>query len=204
MQGTTWLMAALIYGGGLRIEECLTLRVKDIDFERRSLRVRSAKGGKDRQTLLPKNLVEPLRQHLSRIRDIHEEDRKNGIKGVAMPGALEDKYPNAGKEWGWFWVFPSRTLSADPVSKIIRRHHMFPSTLQKAFKRAALKAAIAKQASVHTLRHSFATHVLEAGYDIRTLQELLGHANLQTTMIYTHVAGNNTLGVVSPLDMETR
>lgn len=203
MQGLTGLMASLIYGGGLRIEECLTLRVKDIDFERRVLWVRSAKGGKDRQTLLPKNLVKPLRQHLSRIREIHEEDRKNGIEGVAMPGAPEDKYPNAGKEWGWFWVFPSGTLSADPVSKIIRRHHMFPTTLQKAFKRATLKAAVAKQASVHTLRHSFATHVLEAGYDIRTLQELLGHANLQTTMIYTHVAGKNKLGVVSPLDMET-
>ncbi|ANT64002.1 integron integrase [Prosthecochloris sp. CIB 2401] len=203
MQGITWLMASLIYGGGLRIEECLTLRVKDIDFERGFLTIRSGKGGKDRQTLLPKNLMEPLRQHLSRIREIHEEDRKNGIEGVAMPGALEYKYPNAGKEWGWFWVFPSGNLSADPVSKIIRRHHMFPTTLQKAFKRAALKADIAKQASVHTLRHSFATHVLEAGYDIRTLQELLGHANLQTTMIYTHVAVKNKLGVVSPLDMET-
>jgi len=201
MNGVTWLMASLIYGGGLRIDECLKLRIKDIDFDRGFLTVRSGKGNKDRQTLFPKNLAEPLRNHLSEIRNIHEEDRRNGIEGVSMPGALAYKYPDAGKEWGWFWVFPSANLSADPVTNTIRRHHMYPTTVQKAFKQAREKAGVVKQASVHTLRHSFATHLLEAGYDIRTVQELLGHANLQTTMIYTHVAKKNLLGVVSPLDM---
>lgn len=201
MNGVTWLMASLIYGGGLRIEECLKLRLKDIDFDRGFLTVRSAKGNKDRQTLFPKNLAEPLRNHLSDIRIIHEEDRRNGIEGVSMPGALEYKYPNANKELGWFWVFPSANLSADPLTNTIRRHHMYPTTVQKAFKQAREKAGVVKQATVHTLRHSFATHLLEAGYDIRTVQELLGHANLQTTMIYTHVAKKNMLGVVSPLDM---
>ena len=197
MNGVTWLMASLIYGGGLRIDACLKLRIKDIDFDRGFLTVRSGKGNKDRQTLFPKNLAEPFRNHLSGIRIIHEEDRRNGIEGVSMPGALSYKYPDAGKEWGWFWVFPSANLSADPVTNTIRRHHMYPTTVQKTFKQAREKARVVKQASVHTLRHSFATHLLEAGYDIRTVQELLGHANLQTTMIYTHVATKNMLGVSS-------
>lgn len=201
MNGATKLIAALIYGGGLRLEECLRLRIKDVDFERGFLAIRSGKGDKDRQTLLAESVRELLREHILRVRRLYDEDRGNNIDGVWLPDALELKYPNAGKEWAWFWVFPSTGLSADPVTKKIRRHHIFPTTVQKAFKQAVIRTGIAKQASVHTLRHSFATHLLEAGYDVRTLQELLGHTNLQTTMIYTHVAKKNLLGVRSPLDI---
>ncbi|MEZ0329484.1 MAG: integron integrase, partial [Dissulfuribacterales bacterium] len=202
MEGTTKLMATLIYGGGLRLEECLKLRIKDVDFERGALTVRSGKGDKDRQTLLAESVRELVREHiLNKVRKLYDEDRKNNIDGVWLPDALGLKYPNAGKEWAWFWVFPSASLSVDPITKRVRRHHIFPTTVQKAFKQALMKTGIAKQASVHTLRHSFATHLLEAGYDVRTLQELLGHTNLQTTMIYTHVAKRNLLGVRSPLDI---
>jgi integrase len=162
--------------------------------------VRSGKGDKDRRTILPESLKDDLIRHLAEVRSLYEEDRKKDLRGVMLPGALERKYPNAGKEWGWFWLFPSKTLSVDPRGPVIRRHHIHPVSLQKAFKVAVGKAGIEKQASVHTLRHSFATHLLENGYDIRTIQELLGHQNLQTTMIYTHVAGTNFLGVRSPLD----
>lgn len=197
---TLKVMAMLIYGAGLRLQECLQLRVKDIDIEQNILIVRSGKGDKDRRTVLPEALKDDLIKHLAEIRSIYDRDRKDGIAGVWLPGALEKKYPNAGKEWGWFWLFPSKSLSIDPRSKMVRRHHVHPAALQKAFKVAVGKAGITKQASVHTLRHSFATHLLESGYDIRTIQELLGHRNLQTTMIYTHVASKNVLGVRSPLD----
>jgi len=200
LSGTLKLMAMVIYGGGLRLQECLQVRIKDIDIEQNMIIVRSGKGDKDRRTVLPEILKDDLIRHLSEIRSIYDQDRKDKIEGVWLPGALEKKYPNAGKEWGWFWLFPSRSLSIDPRSNIIRRHHLHPGLLQKAFKAAVGKAGITKQASVHTLRHSFATHLLESGYDIRTIQELLGHQRLQTTMIYTHVASKNVLGVRSPLD----
>jgi len=200
LSGTLKLMAMLIYGSGLRLQECLQLRVKDIDIEQNILIVRSGKGDKDRRTVLPEALKDDLIKHLAEIRSIYDQDRGDGIAGVWLPGALEKKYPNAGKEWGWFWLFPSKSLSVDPRSLAVRRHHMHPGSLQTAFKVAVGKAGIAKPASVHTLRHSFATHLLENGYDIRTVQELLGHKNLQTTMIYTHVTTKNILGVRSPLD----
>jgi len=200
LSGTSKLMAMVIYGGGLRLQECLQLRIKDIDIEQNMVIVRSGKGDKDRRTVLPETLKDALIGHLSEIRSSYDQDRRDGIAGVWLPGALEKKYPNAGKEWSWFWLFPSKSLSIDPRSNVVRRHHVHPAQLQKAFKVAVGKAGITKQASLHTLRHSFATHLLETGYDIRTIQELLGHHNLQTTMIYTHVASKNVLGVRSPLD----
>jgi len=200
MSGLNRLMVRLIYGCGLRLQECLQLRIKDVDFEQGVVVIRSGKGDKDRRTVLPEAVREELAKHLTGIKVIYEKDRKENLNGVQLPGALERKYPNAGKEWGWFWLFPSQTVSIDPRTNIVRRHHVYYDALQRAFKVAVMKAGITKQASVHTLRHSFATHLLENGYDIRTIQELLGHTNLQTTMIYTHVATKNILGVRSPLD----
>jgi len=194
------LMCLLIYGSGMRLVECIRMRVKDIDIERKIIIVRSGKGDKDRVTLLPSSVVPMLQDHLQNIRQLYLEDRENDIHGVVLPEALERKYPLAGKEWGWFWVFPSSRLSVDPRGKIIRRHHLHPVNLQKAFKIALKNAGIFKGASVHSLRHSFATHLIEDGYDVRTVQELLGHKHLQTTMIYTHIAQRNILGVKSPLD----
>ena len=200
MDGVPRLMAMLIYGCGLRLQECLRLRMKDVDLDRNMLIVRSGKGDKDRRTVLPESLKEELVRLSAEVKSVYEKDRKENISGVWLPDALEKKYPNAGREWAWFWLFPSKSLSVDPYTSLVRRHHVHPATLQKTFYDALRKAGIAKQASVHTLRHSFATHLLENGYDIRTIQELLGHANLQTTMIYTHVATKNVLGVKSPLD----
>lgn len=200
LSGIHRLMAMLTYGCGLRLQECLSLRIEDIDLEQNIVMVRSGKGDKDRRTMLPESLKDDLINHLSHVRILYDHDRKNDIHGVDLPGALEKKYSNAGKEWGWFWLFPSQSLSVDPRTHTVRRHHIHPASLQKAFKTAVIKAGITKQASVHTLRHSFATHLLENGYDIRTIQELLGHRNLQTTMIYTYVASTNILGVRSPLD----
>ena len=200
LSGVHRLMAMLIYGCGLRLQEGLMLRIKDIDLEQNTVIVRSGKGDKDRITVLPEVLKDDLIRHIPEVRALYDEDRKKNINGVYLPGALEKKYPNAGKEWDWYWLFPSKSLSVDPRSHTVRRHHIHPASLQKAFKAALEKSGIAKPASVHTLRHSFATHLLEKGYDIRTIQELLGHKNLQTTMIYTHVAKKNILGVRSPLD----
>ena len=200
LSGVQRIMAMLTYGCGLRLQECLGLRIKDIDLEQNTVIVRSGKGDKDRRTMLPESMKEDIICHLSEIKELYDQDREKGINGVYLPGALDKKYPNAGKEWAWFWLFPSQSLSVDPRTHTVRRHHLHPASLQKAFKTAVIKADITKQASVHTLRHSFATHLLENGYDIRTIQELLGHRNLQTTMIYTHVATKNILGVRSPLD----
>lgn len=194
------LMAKVIYGCGLRLTECLSLRIKDVDVEQGVVIVRASKGAKDRRTVLPDTLKDTLIEHLSTVRTLYNQDRGEKRPGVFLPHALDRKYPNAGKEWGWFWLFPSQSLSVDPRSAIVRRHHVHPAALQKAFKAAVVHAGLAKPASVHTLRHTFATHLLEKGYDIRTIQELLGHKNLQTTMIYTHVATRNILGVKSPLD----
>lgn len=199
LSGTHRIMAMMIYGCGLRIKECLSLRIKDLDLERAVVTVRG-KGDKDRRTVLPTSLKKDLASQMDTARVLYEFDRQKDHNGVQLPNALERKYPNAGKEWPWFWLFPAQTLSVDPLTQILRRHHMHPSPLQKAFKEAVSRADITKQASVHTLRHSFATHLLEKGYDIRTIQELLGHDDLKTTMVYTHVAKLNVLGVKSPLD----
>ena len=199
LAGTHRLMAMLIYGCGLRIKECMHLRIKDIDLERDIVTV-WGKGDKNRMTVLPASGKNDLISHIKEIRPLYDHDREKNFNGVYLPNALEKKYPNAGKEWAWFWLFPAQTLSVDPDAHIVRRHYAHPSSLQKAFKEAVSKAGVTKQASVHTLRHSFATHLLEKGYDIRTIQELLGHEDLQTTMIYTHVAKKNVLGVKSPLD----
>ena len=196
--GTSRLLATLIYGAGLRLEECLCLRIKDLDFARSCLTIRHGKGNKDRETVLPERLVNDLQTHLDRVKLLCQSDRKKGIPGVWLPEALGEKYSNAGKDWSWFWVFPSEKLSIDPRSGVVRKYHVYPSSFQKAFKLAVARAGVVKHATVHTLRHSFATHLVERGYDIRTIQELLGHSDVSTTMIYTHVATRNKLGVVSP------
>ncbi|MHB0971255.1 MAG: integron integrase [Thermoanaerobaculia bacterium] len=201
LQGTWWLMGMLLYGSGLRQIECLRLRVKDVDLERRELVVRSGKGGKDRVSTLSESLVGPLGAHVERLRALAEEDRKNEVPGVEMPDALARKYPNAGHEWPWQWLFPARELSVDPRSGIRRRHHVYEKGLQRAIRAAALASGINKRVTSHTFRHSFATHLLEDGYDIRTVQELLGHSDVATTMIYTHVLNRpGARGVISPAD----
>ena len=197
-------MAAIIYGGGLRRNECAKLRIKDIDLENNLISVIGGKGNKDRKTLLATDIKDALIDHMEKGRKIWQADRENDVPGVELPMALDRKYPNAGKEWIWQWVFPSAKLSTDPRTKIIRRHHVYPSVLQRHLKHAAVSAGITKRVTVHALRHSFATHLLEAGYDIRTIQELLGHASLKTTMIYTHVAAKNVKGVKSPFDQLNR
>jgi integron integrase len=201
MSGTPRLMAALIYGGGLRVSECCELRIKDVDFDQGLVFVRRGKGDKDRSTLLAEVGREELRTHLRKSEAQHQADRQAGLAGVWMPDALDRKYPNAGRELGWFWVFPSRTLSTDPRAGVVRRHHMSDSVIQKAVKAAAQEAHIHKPVSVHTLRHSFATHLLLNGVDIRQIQEYLGHSNVETTMIYTHVVKEFRTPARSPLDI---
>jgi integron integrase len=194
-------MAKILYGSGLRLVECLRLRVKDVDFEQHCIVVRDGKGEKDRVTMLPESLVPPLREHLARVQQIHEQDIKDGCGSVYLPYALEKKYPNASREWAWQYVFPSKSLSVDPLSNVTRRHHADESGLQKAVHAAAKLAGLTgKPVSCHTFRHSFATHLLQNHYDIRTVQELLGHKNVKTTMIYTHVLQLGGLAVRSPLD----
>jgi integron integrase len=200
MQGQNQLIAQMLYGSGLRVSECLRLRVKDLDFDQKQIIVRDGKGAKDRITMLPLSLIQPLQLQLRHVRAVHRGDLRKGMGNVYLPKALERKYPDISSDWIWQWVFPSRSYSTDPRSGKLRRHHRAASTLRRAIRAAARIAAIQKHVTPHTLRHSFATHLLENGYDIRTVQELLGHRDLKTTMIYTHVIKRGGLAVRSPLD----
>jgi integron integrase len=202
MEGTTRLMAELMYGSGLRLLELLRLRVKDVDVDRLQVIVRAAKGDKDRVTLLSEKLVERLRAHRDRLRGLYQQDRAEGLSGVWIPEALERKYPAAGVSWEWFWFFPSRQTALDPHAGVIRRHHLLEGAFQLAVRHAARKAQLHKRVTPHTLRHSFATHLLEGGADIRSVQDLLGHQDVATTQIYTHVMNRPGLGLRSPLDAE--
>ncbi len=200
LPGTQRLMAKLLYGGGLRLMECLRLRVKDLDFAQRQIIVRDGKGMEDRVTMLPESLIIPLQEHLSHVKSLHARDVAQRVAPVYLPFALARKYPNAGQLWTWQYVFPSDRLSKDPRTKVTRRHHASESSLQKAVSPAGRSVGLNKRISCHTFRHSFATHLLQQGYDIRTVQELLGHKDVKTTMIYTHVLNRGGMAVRSPLD----
>ena len=200
LEGVAWLAAALLYGAGLRLMECMRLRVQDIDFKHREILVRDGKGFKDRVTMLPAKVASPLQQHLEKVKVLHAADLAEGFGEVYLPYALERKYPDAAKSWGWQYVFPAAKRSLDPRSGKTRRHHLDEQTIQRAVKQAVRNTGIVKAATPHTLRHSFATHLLQNGQDIRTVQELLGHEDVQTTMIYTHVLNRGGRGVTSPLD----
>jgi integron integrase len=193
-------MASLLYGAGLHLLECACLRIKDLDLEARCILVRDGKGQKDRVTMLPQRMVGPLRIHLAKVRELHGNDVKSGAGFVELPGALDRKYPRAAREWPWQWAFPATRQYDHPETGQRRRHHLHETVVQKAFRVACLAASLSKRATCHSLRHSFATHLLEAGYDIRTIQQLLGHRDVATTMIYTHVLNQGPLGVRSPLD----
>jgi integron integrase len=199
MEDVPRLFAAVLYGSGLRIMEGLRLRIQDLEFDKYQIMVRNGKGGKDRDTILPESLIQPLKRHIEKVRQIHQQDLDEGFGEVYLPYALARKYPNAPKEWGWQYVFPADKLSKDPRSEMTRRHHIHEARMQKAVKKAVIAAEVHKNASCHTFRHSFATHLLEDGYDIRTVQELLGHKDVRTTMIYTHVMNKGPMGVKSPL-----
>ena len=200
LDGTMWLVASLLYGTGMRVLEALRLRVKDVEFERREIIVREGKGAKDRVTVLPENLIQPLRTQLEATRLLHQRDLAAGLGAVHLPFALAAKYPHANRSWGWQFVFPGPRLSVDPRSGERRRHHVLPQSVQRAVSEAARHAGIDKPCTPHVLRHSFATHMLQSGYDIRTVQELLGHSDVSTTMVYTHVLNKGGRGVLSPLD----
>ena len=200
MDGVTKLMTQILYGAGLRLMECLRLRIKDLDFANHQIVVRAGKGEKDRFTPLPESLVEPLQAHLKKVHQLHQKDLADGFGEVHLPYALERKSPNMPKDWNWQYVFPASQRSIDPATNQIRRHHIDETTLQRAIKSAAQRAKITKPVSPHTFRHSFATHLLQNGYDIRTVQELLGHKDVKTTMIYTHVLQKGAMAVRSPLD----
>jgi integron integrase len=200
LEGAPWLVASLLYGSGLRLLECLRLRIKDLDLARREIRVRSGKGDRDRVTMIPGRLVEPLRAQTGRVAAIHAIDLGEGYGGVYLPGALERKKPGAASDLAWQFVFPAPKRSRDEATVVERRHHLNETVVQRAFRRAVLAAGVSKPATCHSLRHSFATLLLESGHDIRTVQELLGHRSVQTTMIYTHVLNRGGLGVRSPLD----
>jgi len=199
---TKWLMAQLLYGAGLRLMECLRLRVKDVDFQYRQITVREGKGGKDRFTILPEAVIAPLQHHLERVKALHEADLREGFGRVPLPYALDRKYPQAGREWSWQYVFASHKRSRDPLTGMIGRHHVSDSVLQKAVKGAIRAAGLTKAGSCHTFRHAFASHLLQAGYHIRTVQELMGHKDVTTTMIYTHVLQRGGRCVKSPADMK--
>jgi integron integrase len=200
MDGVMLLVARLLYGTGMRLMEALRLRVKDVDFDQREIIIRDGKGGKDRVTMLPDSLITPLQAHLEKVQALHQRDLAEGFGEVHLPDALAEKFKAAPKAWGWQWVFPSNLRSPDTRSGIIRRHHLHPESVQKAVRYAARAGEMVKPVSPHVLRHSFATHLLQCGYDIRTVQELLGHKDVETTMIYTHVLNRGGRGVTSPLD----
>jgi len=201
IKGDKWLMACIMYGSGLRLMECLRLRMQDLDLQSSTVTVRDGKGNKDRVTMLPSSIKKPLLEHIKKIRKIHENDVKNGYGKVFMPYALSRKYPNASREWRWQWVFPQEKLWRNEITGERGRHHVHESIIQRTVKEAVAKVGLTKRATCHTFRHSFATHLLEDGYDIRTVQELLGHKDIKTTMIYTHVLNKGPAGVRSPADM---
>lgn len=201
LHGVHRIAGTLLYGSGMRLMECMRLRVKDLDFERREIVVREGKGDRDRVTMLPEAIRAELGRHVQGVRDRHDLDTRSGAGWVELPTALERKYPYAGREWAWQWVFPATRIQVDPANGRRRRHHLHPSSVQRAVKAAVRQSGISKRATCHTFRHSFATHLLEAGYDIRTVQELLGHRNVRTTMVYTHVLNRGGLGVRSPADI---